>query len=244
MSNSIIKQNLLPEHPDLADLIAIAKTDTLLSIFCHHIGTIQSFDADNQTATATINYTRTYFNRQATGLYTPVQKDYPILVDCPVVFLGGGDTALTMPVAIGDECLVLFNDRDIKNWFAGNPKGPVSTPRLHSSADGLIIVGIRSLPNVLEGFDTIRALLSNGTVKLGINPSNNKVLISNGTTLNSLLQDLCTQLQSLTSTLSSLTVTAVSGGLGTSGPPSNAAAITSIGTQISSIASNIGNLLE
>ena len=60
-----------------------------LGLSCHHIGTIQSFDATKQTASATVNYRKTFFNLNAeSGLYEPVLVDYPMLKDCPVVCLG------------------------------------------------------------------------------------------------------------------------------------------------------------
>ncbi len=173
--------NLVPVNPSLRDLLELLKKDILLSLSCHHIGTIESFDAAKQTATASINYTKTFYQFQpATQQYVPVQLDYPALIDCPVIILGGADAGLTMPIAKGDECLILFNDRDIDNWFSGASNGPVATSRLHSFSDGLILVGLNSLANSFNNYDTARAVLRNGNALVGVGTS--LVKIANNTT--------------------------------------------------------------
>ena len=40
----------------------------------------------------------------------------PLLVDCPIVFPSGGGVSLTLPLAAGDECLILFASRCIDAW--------------------------------------------------------------------------------------------------------------------------------
>ncbi len=172
-----VPHNQIPNDPELADLLQLAKKLTLLELNCHHIATIQSFDTAAQTAKATVNYKRTYFEPDPlSGEYMPKQVDYAILVDCPVIFLGGGNAALTFPVAAGDECLVFFNDRDIDNWFSGSSSSSLATPRLHSYADAILLVGIRSLARVLPEFSSTDIELFNGTTKLSIAPSGDLTL--------------------------------------------------------------------
>lgn len=181
MANPTIQQNLIPNEPSLKDLLDLLQKQIMLTLNCHHIGTVQSFDATKQTATVTINYKKTYFQlNPATGLYDPILKDYPILADCPVIALGGGAAALTFPIQAGDECLVLFNDRSLDNWFQGGTGSAVATPRLHSFSDGIILVGLRSLPNALTNYDTARAVLRNGSTLVGVGSS--LVKIANQTT--------------------------------------------------------------
>lgn len=226
----------------------------MLSFNCHHIGTIQSFDASTQTATATINYVKTVFplNKSAASPVAETQN-WPIVTECPVIFLGGGSTAVTLPVSVGDECLILFNDRDLDHWFSGGTGSPNATARLHSFSDAIALVGLRSLTHILSHFDTTRALIRGGTVAnsitaVGVNPSNSKVLITNtypgnATTLNTLLQALITDLRNLVSATASITVTAPSGG-GPTSTPLNASTINDVGTQLSTVANRIGALLE
>ena len=199
-----IQQNQIPNEPQLKDLLDLLKKDIFLSLNCHHLGTIQSFNAANQTASATINYKKTFFELDPkTGLYNPVLLDYPIMQDCPVICLGGGSASLTFPIKQGDECLVFFNDRDMDNWFSGSVGGAVASPRLHSFADAIILVGVRSLQHALQNYDTVRAILRNGSAAIGANSSNSKVLVTsdfptNSTTLNSVLQQLVSAIEGIT----------------------------------------------
>lgn len=246
MSSPTINQNITPIlDPTLKDLLDLYQKQTLLNFNCHHLATIQSFDSSKQTVQVTINYKRTYFQFQSeTQKYVSILVDYPIIADCPIIILGGGPCRITFPISKGDQCILLFNDRDIDNWFQGSTTSANQSPRLHSFSDAIALIGPNNLNTVIQNYDAVRALITNGTVKNGINPENNKLTLTNGTSLNDLLQSLCTQLENLTGQLSILTVTGVVPAGGISGPPSNAAAITTIGTNISTIATEISQLIE
>ncbi len=168
MADSTIPQNLIPNEPDLTDALKQMKKDIFLSLNAHHLCTIQSFDTDKQTASATINYKRTVFKPNAAGVYGPVLLDYPILIDCPVVCLGGGDGSLRFPISVGDEAIVLFNDRSIDNWYQGSATSGVSSPRMHSISDGIILVGVRSMGNVLTDYADDAAEFVFGTTKVRV----------------------------------------------------------------------------
>lgn len=167
MTSPSIQQNIVPSKVDVADLLNLFRKDLLLNLNCHHIGTIKSFDPTKQTATATINYKKSFLvPNNRTGAYETKLVDYPIPLDSPVIFLGGGLGSLTFPVTSGDECLILFNDRDMDGWFQGNNNAPVSTPRLHSFSDAIILVGLRSQPNVITDFNNDGVELRYGPTKI------------------------------------------------------------------------------
>jgi hypothetical protein len=84
----------------------------------------------------------------------------PVLLDCPVLWLGGGGVTMTFPITAGDECLVIFSSRCIDAWWqqgfvpgqAGVPvngKQTMDPPdlRMHNLSDGFALVGVKSLPN-------------------------------------------------------------------------------------------------
>lgn len=249
MSSPSINQNFIPDNtPDLKYLLDAYKQYSDVEFNCHHLATVQSFNPENQTVVVTINYkqTRFYFEENTEKL-TSELLDYPSIQDCPLIVLGGGSVRLTFPVKEGDQCILLHNDRDIDNWFNGSTSSPNSTPILHGFSECVALIGPNNLNTAIENYDPVRALLTNGHVKNGINPENNKLTLENDTTtLNTLLQSLCTQLQNLTFQLSILTVTGVVPGSPTdlSGIPANAAVITTIGTNISTIATQISTLIE
>ena len=187
----------IPE-PQLADLLIQFKKDIYLGLNCHAIATVQSFDSSNQTVVATINYTKTFLQRNTeTGTYEKVQTDYPILLDVPVVVIRGGQAGLTMPILKGDQCLILFNDRSIDQWFQSGQVGPVASSRLHDLSDGIALVGLSNLNNPIQNYDSTRASLYNGTTKVAVGAE--KILLSNDvTTLNTLIVTLIDTIKALT----------------------------------------------
>lgn len=180
MVQTNVANNLIPNELDLKGLLDLFKKEILLGFNCHHVGTIQSFDSVKQLAQVTINYTKTFFEPDASGVYSPKQVNYPILIDSPVICIGGGGGSLTFPIAKGDECLVLFNDRDIDNWFNGSSNSAVATGRLHSFSDAIILVGVRSLANVITAYNANATELRNkaGNVKVSI--TNTEVTLAHG----------------------------------------------------------------
>jgi hypothetical protein len=56
----------------------------------------------------------------------PNYPNLPLLVDCPVMFPGGGGCTLTFPVTAGDECLVVFASRCIDAWWQNGGVRPQS----------------------------------------------------------------------------------------------------------------------
>ena len=172
--NSSVTNALYQADLHLADLLNLFKKEILLDFNCIHVGTIQSFNSITQTVQVTINYTKTYFQINSIGLYEQYQVNYPPLENIPIVLIGGGDCVLTMPINVGDECLVLFNDRDIDNWYTtGSTGAPVSTGRLHSYADAIALVGVNSVPNVVPAYESDLASLrtKDGTAKMSVSSS-------------------------------------------------------------------------
>jgi len=242
-----IPQNLTPTIPSLKDLLDLFAQNLMIRFNCHHIGTIQSFNSEMQTATATINYQKTiYVSNPLTNVVEAQQQQYPTLLDCPVIVLGGGPCSLTFPIQSGDTCLILFNDRDMDNWFSGSTTNTVATPRLHSFSDGIILVGLHSMNNSLQSYDMENAVLQNGTTKVAVGTS--LITIANSMyTLGSLLQNLCTDLQNLITALTSDASTFVAVA-SAPGPgilnPAIITALTSVSTSLSTLSSQLGNLLQ
>lgn len=180
--------------PDLRALLTGAMQEAMRSFNCHQIGTVQSFDSAKQTATVTINVLRQVPDL---SVQPPVYKaqPYPVLLDVPVFINSGGSGHLTFPITAGDTCLVLFNDRDMDNWFAtGNTTTP-NTGRVHDLSDGLALVGFRSIANALADFDTSNAVLAykNGKVLV----ADKLQLLNNQTTLTQVMSKLLDALTAL-----------------------------------------------
>jgi hypothetical protein len=127
----------LETDPTLTDLILEAKRDVKLSMNCIQLGTIESYSKSTNMASVSVNFKR----KLADGTIA----DYPILADCPVFIPSGGNSCLTFPITKGDQCIILFNDRNIDNWYLkGEVKEPANS-RCHDIADGIVLVGVRNL---------------------------------------------------------------------------------------------------
>lgn len=154
--------------PSLTDVLNQTKRNLSTGINCINIGIIQSFDIETQSATIQLAL------RRVTAVYpdgTRTVETRPLLKSCPCFVLCGGSSYLTMPITEGDECLVLFNDRELDQWYAN---GGVQTPigyRVHSSSDAFALVGIKSLQNSIADY------LANG-VRLALNGEDRIDIIS------------------------------------------------------------------
>lgn len=167
-----INLNPLPLNPHLGDLLNEWKRKLMIDFNCHAIGSIVSFNSEQQTAKVAINYCKTAFQITPGTNVPSVLPDikYPQL-NVPVVILSGGTASLTFPIAAGDQCLVLFNDRDTDNWFKGQTSGPVNSTRLHALADGIAIVGLRQFTKPISTYSSTHAVLQNGSTQVGVGPS-------------------------------------------------------------------------
>lgn len=153
------RQRLKDEQvTDVFDQLLAAHTNArVLNVHTAIPGIIDSFDPDTQTAKV---------KPTIKTLYTPDNDDAqwlerPLCVDVPVCFPGSGDYVLTFPIKQGDECLLVFCERAIDNWFTEGGVQEQSDYREHDASDAVAIVGLRSQPNKLDDFDNENAQLRN-----------------------------------------------------------------------------------
>lgn len=141
-------------------------------------GIIESFDPT--TMTCVVQCALTFSQRNAQGVISSVQM--PALVDCPLVFMGGGQTVQTFTPAQGDECLLHFACRCIDEWWDLGGVQPQLELRLHDLSDGFVVCGPRSKPRVIQNISPNMQLRSiDGTVYLEIDPSGViKIVAPNG----------------------------------------------------------------
>lgn len=99
---------------------------------------VQSYDAASQT----VEVQPTIRERMVGQDNAITYVQYPLLINVPVVFPQAGDFQLTFPIKQGDECLVVFSDLSIDNWWMkGNVQNPVEQRR-HDLSDGMAIFGL------------------------------------------------------------------------------------------------------
>lgn len=126
-----MNQTVVP--PGLDDILKEYQENTFANINCVQIGRIEKVN-DNQTCEISIQVKRRIPNGETIN--------YPVLVDCPYFVLSGGKSYIDMPIKSGDYCIILFNDRNIDNWWSTANVTEPETKRKHSLSDGIAIVGI------------------------------------------------------------------------------------------------------
>jgi len=136
---------------------------------------VQSFDASKQTCTAQPTLKAKLTNYDGTVNLV----DYPLLVDVPVQFPSAGGVTMTFPVKAGDECLVIFADRCIDFWWQNGGIQETIDPRKHHLADGIAILGIKSIPHVIPNIsaDSMQIRSDDGTSFIELNPTSKDINI-------------------------------------------------------------------
>jgi len=134
------------------DVLEAKIRDRLKEVHVALPGFIQSFDATKQTAVVQPAINRIWIadDDGNGGGSIPI----PLCSDVPVQFPRGGNGILTFPVAAGDECLLVFAERAIDNWWANGGKQDPSEFRMHDYSDGFALLGFSSVPRVVTNIST------------------------------------------------------------------------------------------
>lgn len=166
----------------LHQLLDKVKANVSTNTNCIKIGQVESFNPENQTVSVTIQHkisrTDAYGNR--------VLFDYPLLKDLPVVVLGGGNSHITFPISKGDQCLVLFNDYEIDQWWVSKEPRPSEFRREHDISDGFALVGVHSLVDLIQGYSQYIDLHYSADSNIIVGDTvevNNSTINLNGTTI-------------------------------------------------------------
>jgi len=83
-----------------------------------------------------------------------VAVNLPVLLDVPIIFPRAGGFAVTMPLAAGDEVLVVFASRCIDAWWQNGGIGAPVEARMHDLSDAIAIPGPTSQPRKLSAVQT------------------------------------------------------------------------------------------
>jgi hypothetical protein len=158
-------------EPDLMDLIKGIKSSISASINCVHVGKVKSYDAAKATASIQIMVKRVFPDKVVS---------YPLLVNCPVYGLQGGTASVYMPIQTGDDCIVLFADRNIDIWHNNGLEAAPANSRCHDLADGIALVGIRSLINPPPTRASGEVGMAKDNIRISL--ASNKANIQNATT--------------------------------------------------------------
>lgn len=128
---------------DLTQTLQACGSKTASDINCMRIGKIQQFYPESLTAMVKL------VDKKVTGLNpdgSQILKEYPPIY-AKVCYC---NPFCTFPLTIGMECILLFNDRELETWFINGGSNIQAYPRMHDLTDAVAIVGIRSLPQMVQ----------------------------------------------------------------------------------------------
>lgn len=122
-------------------------------------GIIKNFDSIRQTVNVDIAvYDRIQpYLPASIPTYSSTTGDIkiPTLLDVPLCIPRGGNFALTIPVSAGDECLVIFADMCINQWFDnGGYTNVQQVLRRHDLSDAFAILAPTSQPKKLMAYQS------------------------------------------------------------------------------------------
>lgn len=131
-------------------------------------GIITSVNYENQTVSVqpTIQAVLTNLNGERENI------NLPLLVDVPFCIPKCQNFAITLPVKIGDECLVVFSSRCIDGWWQLGQVQKQIELRMHDLSDGFAMLAPTSLPKKLNNYSSENFQIRNtaGDVKIEITP--------------------------------------------------------------------------
>lgn len=150
----------LNTSPDLTQTLYSVVEKAGKELNCMRVGIIQNFYADDLTADVLIANKKT-INLNSDG--TQNVRNYA-LIRAKVCYC---TPYITYPLKAGDECILLFSDREIESWFINGNVNPEIYPRLHDLTDAIAIVGLRSLPNMISILaDTLHLFYGSSDIQL------------------------------------------------------------------------------
>ena len=119
---------------------------------------VQSFNAQAQT----VDVQPTIRERVILEDNSISYQQYPLLINVPILYPQAGDYSITFPIKRGDECLVIFSDISIDNWWLyGNVQNPIEQRR-HDLSDGIAIFGLKNQSKLVGQSVSNSLVIKNG----------------------------------------------------------------------------------
>ena len=156
--------NNITTIPSETTILNLLKQDIFATINCVRIGKIYRFYPETQTADIQL------VDKAQTSTKL---LDFPLLLNVPCFVIGNSNIYISCPIQEGDFCVLLFNDRDITNWYIQEDISAPATFRKHNISDGLAIVGIRNSLTAIKDFNNENIVLKNKDGSVSLSTSGN-----------------------------------------------------------------------
>lgn len=183
------------ENIDIKDIVNLTSESVQSIINCCKIGRIIDFNSSNWSVTVEILQVMTVNNNS----FIPT-----ILSEVPLLFYGVGGASITMPNVIGQNCLLLFCDRNIDNFLLTGQRYKPDNARKHSFADAVALLTVNSFVDTPPMYDESALTVNNkdNFIKIyndSIELYAEKIKLYNSqTTLLTLIKSLIEEIQKIT----------------------------------------------
>lgn len=179
--------------PDLYQTLLTFRTNIFNTLRCSMPASITLFDSGTGLAVVQPLIQRILPDGSAAA--------FQPLLDVPVFTLQGGGCEFQTPITPGDQCLLVFCDRDTATWLRTGSQAPPPSIRAHDLSDAFAFIGFNPLNSagVPVSSTEIRMVTPGALARVAIDKNTNLVTIQNASSsLLLLLQNLCTILEAAT----------------------------------------------
>lgn len=219
------------ENPTLEAVIIEAIEDKLIQINTCLPGEFVSYDSSKRKATIKVSLKKKYADNTV--------KEYPLLLNVPVVFPRTAKAIVHLPVKTGDKCLVLFSQRSLDRWKKfGGTQDPADPRKFHLS-DAIAIPGLYAFDDALAVDNPDAITVMNDTSIMEVQTGGKfKLQKKGGDEIIQLLVDITEQLSMVAEQLGIATTNTVFGAM----QLNNFAQFNTIKTQVDTLKSKLDAL--
>ena len=133
-----------------SDFINILLNRINFDIRCSAVGIIKKFDSEKQTVDVQLVTKEKIVIKNKL-----VSKKIPELGDVPICTPRAGNFIITMPIKVGDECLVIFSDTCFDAWFqSGGEENEQLSGRRHDLSDAIAICGVWNQKKLVDNYSS------------------------------------------------------------------------------------------
>lgn len=146
--NILNKYNYVNDNNDLLSLIKLSLNDFGENFNCVRVGIVQEFIYKEQVVKVKIASQRLIrINKDG----TQTTQDYAEIY----AKLCYATPYMNQPPKVGDECVLLFNDREMESWWINGSANQRAYNRMHDLTDCIAICGLRSQPKLINIFTNL-----------------------------------------------------------------------------------------
>lgn len=167
--NIINRLNYINTPTDLMSVLKLSLDSFGQDLNCVRVGIIQEFIYKEQIVRAKIASQR-LINVNKDGSQTT--EDYAEIY----AKLCYASPFHLFPPKVGDECVLLFNDREMESWWVNGSANQRAYNRMHDLTDCIAICGLRSQPKLVNIFTNLIEIFYDSLQKTDIKILSDKII--------------------------------------------------------------------